>query len=129
MSYSEEVVTETRLRMTKTRALAAWERTRGVCVTCEMKIDGVKQRWFVEHIRALELGGKDEDDNLGPAHVACKAGKDADDHHRAAKAKEAKRIDLGIKDPNRRRMPGGRDSNIKIKMDGTRVDRRTGERL
>lgn len=96
----EDVGTTTRLKMTKTRALAAWERTKGVCVTCNVLIDGTKEAWFVEHIRALELGGKDEAENLGPAHYErCKALKDADDHSRAAKAKRNKRAQLGIRNP------------------------------
>lgn len=98
----EDIGTTTRLRMTDTRALKAWENTKGFCVTCGLKIDGAKQRWFVEHIRALELGGKDEDSNLGPAHFdICKAVKDADDHARAAKAKRNKRAELGIRQPSR----------------------------
>lgn len=97
----EDIGTTTRLRMTDTRALKAWENTKGFCVTCGLKINGTKERWFVEHIRALELGGKDEDSNLGPAHYDnCKAIKDADDHARAAKAKRNKRAELGIRQPS-----------------------------
>lgn len=95
----EDVGTTTRLRMTPTRALKAWERTKGVCVNCNLPIDGTKADWFVEHIRALELGGADEDDNLGPAHRACKRDKDAADHASAAKAKRNKRAQLGIRNP------------------------------
>jgi hypothetical protein len=93
--------TTKRRAMTPTRALKAWENTGGVCVVCDRKIDGTKERWFVEHVRALELAGKDDDQNLGPAHYdTCKAIKDADDHHRAAKAKRAKRNELGIRGPS-----------------------------
>jgi 5-methylcytosine-specific restriction enzyme A len=98
----EDVGTTKRGRMTPTRALKAWENTGGVCVTCGQKIDGTKERWFVEHIRALELGGADDDRNIGPAHYdVCKAVKDADDHARAAKAKRVKRARLGIRPPSR----------------------------
>lgn len=95
----EDVGTTTRLRMTPTRALKAWERTKGVCVNCGLPIDGTKAEWFVEHIRALELGGADEDENLGPSHLACKGDKDAADHASAAKAKRNKRAELGIRNP------------------------------
>jgi hypothetical protein len=44
--------------MTQTRALQAWERHKGICVLCNVLIDGVRDDWYVEHIRALELGGK-----------------------------------------------------------------------
>jgi len=89
----EDVGTTKRGRMTPTRALKAWERTGGVCVNCGLKIDGTKADWFAEHIRALELGGSDTDDNLGPAHWACKRDKDAADHASAAKAKRNKRAE------------------------------------
>lgn len=103
----EDVGTTTRLRMTGTRALRAWENTKGVCVVCNRLIDGTKERWFVEHIRALELGGKDEDSNLGPAHFdTCKAVKDAADHAAAAKAKRNKRAEIGIRPPSRLRGQG-----------------------
>ncbi len=106
MTYREDVSTTTRLRMTPTRTLQAWERTKGHCVICGLRIDGTKESWFVEHIRALELGGEDVEANLGPAHYACKSVKDAEDHSRAAKAKRAKRGDLGIRDPRRARIKG-----------------------
>ncbi|AZO77522.1 MULTISPECIES: hypothetical protein [unclassified Bosea (in: a-proteobacteria)] len=104
----DDVGTTTRLRMTGTRALRAWERTKGVCVNCELPIDGTKDDWFVEHVRALELGGADEDENLGPSHLACKPAKDAADHAAAGKAKRNKRAELGIRPPSRLRGPGFR---------------------
>jgi 5-methylcytosine-specific restriction enzyme A len=100
----EDVGTTRRRRMTQTRALQAWERHKGICVNCNVLIDGVRDDWFVEHIRALELGGADENENLGPAHYACKSGKDAADHSAAAQAKRQKANHLGIKDPSRRKI-------------------------
>jgi hypothetical protein len=41
-----------------------------VCVLRERRIDGVHERWIVEHIHALELGGIDELANMAPAHEA-----------------------------------------------------------
>ncbi len=102
----EDVGTTKRGRMTPTRALRAWERTGGVCVNCGLKIDGTKDRWFAEHIRALELAGSDTDDNLGPAHWDCKRDKDAADHASAAKAKRNKRNALGIRPRPRIQSPG-----------------------
>jgi len=97
----EDVGTTRRRSMTPTRVLKIWEAHKGQCVTCGGQIDGTRDKWFVEHIRALELGGADADANCGPAHLSCKAGKDADDHHRAAKAKRAKRSTLGIRPPSK----------------------------
>lgn len=91
-----DVATTKRKKMTETRALAIWEKHRGVCVNCGQPIDGTKDKWFIEHPRALGLGGKDDDENTGPAHWDCKLAKDADDATRIAKAKRSKRRDLGI---------------------------------
>jgi 5-methylcytosine-specific restriction endonuclease McrA len=84
---SEDVGTTVRRELTPHLRLKVWERTGGVCVVCERLIDGVRERWIVEHIRALELGGADEFVNMGPAHEACALAKTRDDHHQAAQAK------------------------------------------
>lgn len=101
----EDVGTTKRRKMTKTRALKIWESRKGICVNCNLAIDATREDWFVEHIRALELGGEDKDENCGPAHMACKKDKDAADHSAAAKAKRQKQQQLGIKDPSRKRIP------------------------
>lgn len=101
----EDVGTTRRKKITPTKALRIFESRKGVCVNCNLPIDGARDDWFVEHIRALELGGSNEDDNLGPAHTACKKDKDASDHKAAAQAKRRKQHHLGIKDPNRKRIP------------------------
>jgi hypothetical protein len=101
----EDVGTTKRRKMTKTRALKIWEAHKGICVTCKIIIDATREDWFIEHIRALELGGEDKDENCGPAHMACKKDKDAADHSAAAKAKRQKQQQLGIKDPSRKRIP------------------------
>jgi hypothetical protein len=92
----EDIGTTKRKAMPQMRILRIWEASAGVCVLCNRPIDGTKQRWFVEHIRALELGGKDTDDNCAPAHYECKPAKDANDHSRAAEAKREKAAALGI---------------------------------
>lgn len=112
-----DVPTTSRRKMTPTRALKAWENTGGICVTCERLIDGTKEQWFVEHKRALELGGADDDANIGPAHFdTCKKVKDADDHSRASQAKRQKRIQLGIKLKEGPRLPGCRTDDYKLTL-------------
>ena len=91
-----DVGTTKRRSMTAARKLRIFEENKGVCVNCSLPIKAGDQ-WFVEHKRALELGGEDTDENCGPAHVSCKRDKDADDHHRAAKAKRVKQRHLGIR--------------------------------
>lgn len=94
-----DVGTTKRRSMTPTRRLRIFEAHKGICVTCKLPIKA-GDKWFIEHIRALELGGEDTDENCGPAHtITCKAVKDAEDHSRAAKAKRVKQRHLGIKAP------------------------------
>lgn len=99
-----DVGTSKRLQMSRRRILAIWEASQGICCLCNKPIEGTKATWYVEHIRALELGGSDTDDNCGPAHYDCKPGKDADDHSRAAEAKREKAVSLGI--PKRSTLQG-----------------------
>jgi 5-methylcytosine-specific restriction endonuclease McrA len=118
----EDVRTTPRGRLTPHRRLKVWEKTGGRCVVCHRQIDGVRERWIVEHIRALELGGRDEHDNMGPAHETCAAVKTHDDHQRAAKAKRQKLRHLGA-ERSERPLPCGRQSRWKKKINGTIVPR------
>lgn len=100
-----DVGTTRRRTMTEARRLKAWEAYKGVCVLCKQPIDGVRDKWIVEHMRALGLGGPDTDDNCGPAHEACRRIKDKDDVSRIAAAKRAKIKHLGIKTAPKRPIP------------------------
>ena len=91
-----DVGTTKRRSMTPARKLRIFEENKGICVNCSLPIKA-GDAWFVEHKRALELGGEDTDENCGPAHTSCKRDKDADDHHRAAKAKRVKQRHLNIR--------------------------------
>jgi len=118
----EDVGTTPRRRLTPHRRLQVWERTGGRCVVCGRLIDGVRERWIVEHIRALELGGADEMENMGPAHAACALDKTRDDHRRAAKAKRQKIRHIGA-EGSKRPLPFGRSSQWKRKLSGQVVPR------
>lgn len=100
----EDVGTTKRKKMTPTKALRIFEAHKGICVLSGRQIMPGDD-WFIEHIRALELGGADDESNMGPALYEYKGKKDAADHSAAAKAKRVKRNHLGIKDPNRKRIP------------------------
>jgi 5-methylcytosine-specific restriction endonuclease McrA len=119
----EDVGTTPRAKLTPHRRLKVWESTRGQCVVCFQQIDGVRERWIVEHIRALELGGADETNNMGPAHEICAQAKTHEDHQRAAKAKRQKIRHLGVR-MAKRPMPCGRQSRWKKKIDGSIVPRK-----
>lgn len=118
----EDVGTTPRRSLSGYRRLQAWERTGGTCVVCGQIVDGVRERWIVEHIRALELGGADELENMGPAHEACGREKTCDDHARTARAKRQKIRHLGAA-VIARPLPGSRTSALKRKINGMVVPR------
>ncbi len=118
----EDVGTTLRGKLTPRRRLQVWEKAGGTCVLCDGKIDGVRERWIVEHIRALELGGEDDLSNMGPAHQACATAKTREDHRRAAQAKRQKIRHLGADEP-KRPLPFGRGSRWKRTLSGKIVPR------
>ena len=69
--------------MTRARAARIFLDANGICCNCGQQIRG--ESWFVEHVESLAQGGADDDKNARPAHVRCKAEKDATDA--ASKAK------------------------------------------
>lgn len=120
-----DVGTTHRKRLTPRQRLSVWERDKGICCLCHTPIDGVREKWIVEHIIALELGGADDESNMGVAHRRCadqKTNGDQGDHARAAKAKRAKRKHLGIS-TSKNPLPGGKGTKWKKKMDGSVVKR------
>lgn len=118
-----DVGTTKRRSMSPARRLRIWEAHGGVCCLCKTQIDGVRETWTVEHLRALGLGGEDDDKNCAPAHETCRRQKDKVDVKSIAKAKRVKAKHLGIS-----KAPSSLSNhNFKRLMDGTVVDRRTGE--
>lgn len=99
----------------------------GKCHVCGGKITET-EGWDLDHIVPLGLGGEDEEANLAPAHrKGCHSAKTA--HHdvpNIARAVRREQRHKGIRKQPSRPMPGSRDSNIKIRMDGTAVYRDTG---
>ena len=96
-----DVGTTPRKPMSQMRRLRIWEAHKGVCILCKRKIDGVREPWIIEHVRALVLGGADSDENCGPAHEDCRRVKDKVDVAAGAKAKRMKARHIGIKKPSR----------------------------
>lgn len=118
-----DVGTTKRGSMSTMRRLRIFEAHGGRCCLCAGKIDGVRQKWTIEHLIALGLGGKDDDENCAPAHDTCRRGKDKLDVAAIAKAKRIKAKHLGIPKPK----SSLSHPRFKRCMDGTVVDRRTGE--
>ena len=68
----------------------------GICCICGCKI-GVSEKWIDEHERALALGGTNDPDNRGPAHVSCAKIKTRYDQKMIAKAKRREANHLGAR--------------------------------
>ena len=122
---NNDVGTTKRKRLSPRQRLAIWERDKGVCALCHHPINGVKEKWIVEHMIALELGGLDDEGNMAVVHKLCadeKTNGKSGDHAMAAKAKRVKRAHICIK-KTKSPLPGGRGSKFKRKMDGTVVRR------
>lgn len=112
---TDDVGTTARLAMGRARRLRIWEAHKGICVLCKLKIDGVREKWTIEHILALVLGGTDTDDNCGPAHETCRRAKDKNDLRDAAKCKRIKMRHIGIKKQSSfPKMPPGYKHNWKL---------------
>ncbi len=81
--------------MTSRRSLSPMQRLKvfetasGRCHLCEQRIQ-VGQKWDVEHVRPLALGGADDESNMKPAHRACHAVKTKEDVAANARAKRRK---------------------------------------
>ena len=60
----------------------------GCCHACKRRL-GPADRWELDHIIALSLGGSDDDDNLAPCCSWCHDPKSDDDTKAAAKGKRA----------------------------------------
>ena len=96
---------------------------------------GEAEPFEVEHAHALGLGGSDDPSNWFPAHKSCHADKTRRDRRAMAKVSRAQRAreaaeaapQPGAKLKSGRALPCGRAHGLKRKVDGTLIDRATGE--
>lgn len=92
---TEDVGTTKRKPLTPTQRLALFERKKGICCVCGLKICG---KFIDEHWRALGLGGSNDLSNRDIAHPACADIKTRkQDIPAINKAKAQKKAALGIK--------------------------------
>ena len=117
-----------RKSLTRKKRIELFEQHKGLCHICGTKIHAERgEAWEVEHVEALEISGRDDWDNLRPAHVACHKVKTAQDVKIIAKCNRRKAKHLGIKKPSR--FPGARNSKFKQKIGGGVVYRDSGEEV
>lgn len=98
----------------------------GICHICGCKIDGTKESWDVEHVVPWALTRDDSDENRRPAHTLCHKSKTKGDVRSIAKAKRVHAKHIGAYS-TKNSIPGSKKSKYKRKIDGTVVDRETGE--
>lgn len=92
--------------MTKRRSITRAMRRRifdavkGICCICEIRIDAERgDKWIVEHVKPLWLGGADDETNMRPAHQHCAVKKTAAEAPVKAKSDRVRAKHLGIKKP------------------------------
>ena len=100
--------------------LRVFERCAGKCHRCGRKI-GPADKWTLEHLIALILGGRNAEDNMGLTCSWCLPVKNAEDQAGKSKLANIQKRDRGIRKPSS--MPGSRNSKFKRRMDGTVVPR------
>jgi len=120
----EDMGTTKRGNLSQRRKLAIWEREKGRCMECLTKL--VTGGFIFEHVRALELGGEDTDQNIRLTCKPCATTKTKVDHSTAAKAKRQKANHLGLK-LSKTPLPAGKNSKWKKKLNGQLVLRNSGE--
>lgn len=60
-----------RVSVTKHKAVAIFDRCKGKCLICGLKIHAPKEKWHVAHKKARAMGGSNTDENLFVAHDHC----------------------------------------------------------
>lgn len=91
-----------RRKVSRTERVAIYHAAGGRCHLCSEKI-GLAERWDVEHVIPLEMGGDEAkgSTNLQPAHVACHRTKTSVDSWQIAKAKRREANHIGARPKSR----------------------------
>lgn len=110
----------TRRSLTKLQRVRVFDESGGICHLCKAKIH-VGERWDVEHVKPLSMGGADDETNMAPAHVGCHAEKTKAEAGPRAKADRIRARHLGIR--KRSTFPCSKDSPFKKRIDGSVVRR------
>ena len=112
-----------RKRLTTRQRLAIFEASGGRCASCSRKL-GPADKWDIDHIIPLALGGADEPENMQVLCDWCHGKKTAqEDAPRIAKARRQAARHLGIRKRNSRPIPGSKRTRWKKRLDGTVVPR------
>lgn len=109
-----------RKRLTTRERIELFRAHNGICCICGGKI-GVGEKWIDEHELALAMGGTNDWENRGPAHMKCAKVKTKDDMGKIAKAKRREARHYGAERPKQKiksRGFGQYKSNTKQLVEG-----------
>lgn len=110
----------TRRSLTKLQRVRVFDAAGGICHLCKTKIH-VGERWDVEHVKPLSMGGADDETNMAPAHASCHRVKTSAEAGPRAKADRIRAHHLGIRPKSR--FACSKDSPFKKRLDGSVVRR------
>ncbi|WP_421440003.1 HNH endonuclease [Agrobacterium tumefaciens] len=99
-----------------------FDRHNGICHLTGRAIQP-GEKWELEHVHALILGGQHRESNMAPALAAAHKVKTATEMKVKSKIARVRKKHIGIAKPK----SSLSHPNLKRLMDGTVVDRRTGE--
>lgn len=112
-----------RKRITSKMRIEVFERHKGVCHLCSMKVVAGAE-WDLSHLIPLAAGGADDESNWLVAHRSCHRVHTATvDIPLVAKVARIRAKHIGAKARSKNPLPGSRASGFKRKMDGTIVPR------
>lgn len=113
-----------RRRITAALRVRVFDAAKGCCHLCGLPIDPLRERWDVEHVKPLWLGGADNETNMRPAHDRCHADKTATEAAPRAKSTRIRARHIGARKRKRPSFQTNRDGPYRKKMDGTVVRRK-----
>ena len=91
-----------RRSITKAMRVRIFDAARGNCYLCNLPINApAGEKWEVEHIKPLWLGGADDETNMAPAHVDCHATKSKGEAPVRAKTDRQRAKHIGATQPAR----------------------------
>jgi hypothetical protein len=96
-----------RIPLTPKQRLQQFIDHKGRCCICHGQIDGVREKWIDEHELSLWLGGGNELENRGIAHVICAKPKTAKEATDRAKVRRVAEKHFGATRPKGFRKPKG----------------------
>jgi 5-methylcytosine-specific restriction endonuclease McrA len=107
---------------TRLQRVKIFDAAKGKCHLCGHVIF-LSDKWDVDHIKPLWLGGEDVVDNLGPAHERCHRAKTSADAPVKAKGDRIRARHLGVEKSNRKSWGYGKSDKFKKTVGGRIVPR------